>query len=353
MALSNDIASLFSDVFRGKVKYSRISPSLKGKSIVIYGGNNVGKTTQAARFKNPVFMPFEKGMNAISGALVLQNASWADTKNNIKRLSSRKFTNVLKEGEQITVIWDGFERAGFYCQRYIEGKYNAFDIADARGGYGAWSQYEKEFWTEVDKLLNLGYTVIFVGHAGVGGNKKNKEQIYPKGDKRCVAPIVDNADIVAYIEANGVDEEGNEIPSSAYFIETDDYFARSRFPYVKDTIEEFTAENFEKAIVDGIKKQLEIEGEEGVTFEEQQEIYSGEDITHPELLEQIKDLYLRMKELEVLDDYEEIVREYLGDDIKVSETSAKQIEPLICVREALQEIIEEIEINIDDDEDNE
>ncbi len=350
MALSNEVANLFNEAFRDKVKISRISPDLRGKSIVIYGGNNVGKTTQAAKFKNPVFMPFEKGMNAISGALVLQNANWADVKNNIKKLSSRKFTNVLKSGEQITIVWDGFERAGFYCQRYIEQKYNAFDVADARGGFGAWTQYEKEFWTEVDKLLNLGFTIVFVGHADIGGNKKNKDQIYPKGDKRCVAPIVDNADIVIYVEANGVNEDGQEIPSSAYLVETNDYFARSRFTYVKDVIEEFTAENFEKVIVDGIKEQLEIEGEDGVSFEEQQSIYSGEDVDHPELVEQIKKLYLEMKDLNILNDYEEIIEEYLGEGIKVSETSTKQIEPLICIREALQEVIDDIKIDAEDDE---
>lgn len=349
MALSQGVADLFGDVFKKKVKYSKISADLRGKSIVIYGGNNVGKTSQAARFKNPVFMPFEKGMNAISGALVLQNANWADTKSNIKKLSSRKFTKALQAGEQITVIWDGFERAGFYCQRYIEGKYDAFDIADARKGFGAWSQYEKEFWTEVDKLLSLGYTVVFIGHADIGGNKKNKDQIYPKGDKRCVAPIVDNADIVAYIEANGVDEKGNEIPSSAYFIETDEYFARSRFTYVKDSIEEFTAEAFEKAIVDGINAQLEADGEDGVAFEEQQEIYAGEEVDHPTLLEQLKELYLEMKELDILGDYEDIIEEYLGEGVRVSDTSPKQIEPLICIREDLQDIIDEVKEESDEE----
>lgn len=132
MALSQDVANLFGNVFGNTAKISKISPDLRGKSIVIYGGNNVGKTRQASQFKNPVFMPFEKGMNATTGALVLQNANWADTKRNIKKLSSKKFIKALESGEQITVIWDGFERAGFYCQRYIEQKYDAFDIADAK-----------------------------------------------------------------------------------------------------------------------------------------------------------------------------------------------------------------------------
>lgn len=339
MALSNEIAGLFQQEFKGKAKVSRISADLRGKSIVFYGGNNVGKTTQAASLKNPVFMPFEKGMNAISGALVLQNKSWADVKSNIKKLSGQKFLDVLKKGEQITVIWDGFERAGFYCQKYIEQRYDANDIADARGGFGAWSQYEKEFWTEVDKLLGLGYTVVFIGHADI--NKAKKDKLFPKGDKRCVAPIVDNADIVVYIEANGVTDKGEEILSSGYMVETSDFFGRCRFPYVDTVIKEFTAENFENTIIDGIQKQLEIEGDSGVSFEEQQEIYEGEEIDHPTLLNDIRDLQKEMKKLDILDKYEPIVAEYLGEGIRVSETSEKQIEPLILIKEMLQEKVNE------------
>jgi len=60
-------------------------------------------------------------------------------------------------------------------------------------------------------------------------------------------------------------------------------------------------------------------------------------------MSQIKELYDKMKELDVLADYEEILEEYLGEGVKVSDTSTKQIQPLICIREALQEVIEEVE----------
>lgn len=340
MSLNQNIADLFNNEFRTDVKISSISPDLRGKAIVIYGGNNVGKTTQMSKMKNSVFMPFEKGMNAIDGALVLKNASWTDFKRNVKKLSAKKFLQALESGEQITVICDGFERAGLYCQRYIEQKYDAFDVADARGGFGAWSQYEKEFWTEIDKLLSIGYTVVFIGHEAI--NKKKGDKFFPKGDTRCVSPIVDNADIVVYVEANGVDDKGNTILSSGYLAETDDFFARCRFPYVTNMIEEFTAENLEKAIVEGIKKQLEIEGAEGVSFTEQQEIYKGDEYSHEELKQMIGDLYMKMEELDCLDSYQEIVEEFLGST-PVSESSKKQIEPLVCIKEALEEKLAELE----------
>jgi hypothetical protein len=336
MAVSQEIANLFKESFKDTVKISKISPDLRGKSIVIYGGNNVGKTTQASKFKNPIFMPFEKGMNAISGSLVLRNTNWVDVTRNVKKLSEKKFLDVLKN-DQITIIWDGFERAGLYCQKFIEQKYDVFDVAEGKGGYGLWTQYEKEFWTQVDKLLGLGYTVVFIGHAD---ENRMKKKIYPKGDKRCVSPIVDNADIVVYLESNGTDKNGTEIMSSGYMVETQDFFARSRFPYVEKVMEEFSAENLEQLIVDGIKKQLESEGSVGVSFSEQQEIYKSDEVEYADLIKEIGQLYTKMIGLDAISDYKKIVDKNLGNGIIVSKTSETQIEPLMSIRDSLLEVIE-------------
>lgn len=338
MSLSSEIASVFQDEFKDDAKISQISPDLRGKCIVIYGGNNLGKTKQSSKLKNPVFMPFEKGMNAISGALVLKNTKWSDVRKNVRKLSKKKFTKLLEAGEQITVIWDGVERAGIYCQKYIEEKYDAFDVADARNGFGAWSQYEKEYWSQVDQLLGLGYTVVFICHEQDKDDKK-----YPKGDKRCIAPVVDNADIVVHLEPNGIDEKGNEILSSGYLVETDKFFARSRFPYVEKYMKEFTAENLEKIIVEGINKQIEIEGIEAVDFATQKAIYEDkEEASHDELVESIRELYLKLDEKGMLNKYELIAKKHLGDT-PVSETSENQIEPLICIKQDIEDLLEELE----------
>jgi len=339
MALSENVKGLLSEVFGNRAKESKLSASLRGKTIVLYGTNNVGKTKQSSNFKNPIFMPFEKGMGGTSGSMVLQNANWADVKKNTKLLSSKKMKSLLGTGEQMTVIWDGFEKAGFYCQKFIEEQYDVFDIAEGNEGYGLWKQYEKEFWMEVDKLLSIGYTVVFIGH--ITTNKELGDILYPAGDKRCVKPIVDNADIIAYLNPNGVDENNKEIPSSAYLVQTNKFFGRSRFPYVAKYIPEFSAENLEKAIVEGIKKQIEIEGGEDVAFEEQQQIYEGDESTYETLVEDIKQAYLEMKELDALEIYDEIVSKHLKGKL-VSEASKDQLQPLICIKDSLVEEIEEL-----------
>lgn len=340
MAMDSNILAIFNKEFKGEAKITRISEDLRGKVLVLYGGNNVGKTLQSARFPNPVFLPCEKGMNAINGALVLKTNSWNDLKKNGRKLAGKKFVKLLNEGNQITVIVDGSERIGNYVKDYLCSKYDVPTIGKANGGYGAWEEYENLIWSWVNSIISLGYTVVFIGHEKYD-SKKDKYII--TGDERAIKPIRDNADVVAYLKSNGIDEDGKTVYSSAYLSETEDFFARTRYSYMDTYVEEFTAENLTNVIIDGIKKQNEAEGFTGVSFEEQQEIYDDGDEDIDDIKESIKELYEQLDELDKLEEYGEVVAEHLGDDMKVSEATEKQIESLKCIRDDLQEKIEELE----------
>ncbi len=341
MAISKSIQALLSKDFKEDAKISKISEDLKGKVIVVYGRNNLGKTKQASKLKNPIFIPCEKGLNAISGAVVLKTTSWNDMRRHAKRLSGRKWMDLLKQEGQITIIIDGIEKAGLYCRDYIASKHGVTDVADAKGGFGAWKQYEDEMIRWVDSIISLGYTVVFLGHESYD---KKLDKAVIKGDERNIAPIRDNADIVVYLKSNGIDDNGDVVPSSGYLAESDEYFARTRFTYMDTYIEEYTAENLEKVIVEGIKRQNEAEGNVGVSFEEQQEIYASEEEDIEDVKEDIRELYEKLKE--ITDDeniYWDIVEEHLGADGSVSEATKKQLEALLCIRDDMEFKIEELE----------
>lgn len=340
MAISAELQKLLNKNFKGDVKISRVNPDLRGKVIILYGGNNVGKTRQSSKFKNPIFLPVEKGLNATNNAMVLKTSNWNDLKKNGRKLAGKDFVNLLKTGEQITIVVDGIERIGNYCKNYLCSKYDVDTIGKANGGFGAWEEYENLVWSWVDNLIGLGYTVVFIGHEKFD---KKKDKFIIAGDERAIKPIRDNADIVCYLSSNGTDENNEVIPSSAYLAETDKFFARSRFDYMDTYIECFTADNLEKVVVEGIKKQNEEEGCDNVSFEEQQEIYEEEDITYEEAIQQIKDLYLQFSKTEELEDiYMDIVEEHLGEGVAVSEATVKQLEALVCIRDDLQEKLDEM-----------
>lgn len=339
--LDDNILGLFQKEFKNDVKVSRISEDIRGKAIVIYGGNNLGKSLQASRLPNPVFMPCEKGLNAINGAIVLKTTCWADLERNGRKLTGRNFVEALDKGAQITLIIDGFENIGKYCKAMLCKKYGVPTIGKANDGFGCWEEYENLVWGFVDNLLGIGYTVVFIGHEKWDEKKK---KFIIKGDERNISPIRDNADIVCYLKSNGVDEEGTPIHSSAYLAESDEYFARTRFNYMDTYIEDFTAENLIDTIVEGIKKQNKAEGYESVSYKEQQDIYEENKIDYKELVEIIRNQYDTLLEKDddshTLEDFfMDTVEKYLGD-IPVSEATESQLESLLCIKNNLEEKLE-------------
>ncbi|MEG2786441.1 MAG: AAA family ATPase [Romboutsia sp.] len=340
--ISKELQEIIGKEFKGEAKFTKLSADMRGKVVVIYGGNNLGKTLQASKMKNPIFMPFEKGLNAVNGAMVLPTTSWKDARKNAKRLGGKKFLKLLQTGEQITIVIDGMESVGLYCRDYIASSYDARDIGAAKGGFGAWQPYEDEMKRWVDSIISLGYTVVFLGHRSLD---KKLDKYVIKGDERNIAPIRDNADVVVYLEANGLDDEGKEIHSSGYLAESEDFFARSRFDYMDTYIEDFTAENLEKTIIDGIQREIDEKGIDNTTFEEQQEIYKDtNEMSIDEVKEAIREMYDTISDMgeKELDKYADIVEEHLGD-VTVSEATNKQLLSLQCILDDLEMLIEELE----------
>ena len=340
MAISNNLLSLVELTFKDKAKVSKITTDLRGKIITIYGYNNLGKTYQASKFKNPVFIPFEEGLNGISGAIVLKANKWSDFTGHLKTLGGKKWAKIVQQ-EQVTIICDGMETMGRWCRDYITEKFGSTSIKTGNKGYGLWQEYQDEMFTQVNTLLKLGFTVLFLGHEKFD---KDKEKFIIEGDERNIAPMRNNSDYVVYLKSNGVDDDGTPVNSSGYLAETDDFFARSRNIYTDSVIEDFTAENLEQAIIAGLIKEKEMSGQkDDVDYKAQREIYEGEEPTHEELKESIGELFAQFEELDKLEEYADIVTEHLGEDVAVSETTKKQLQLLMRIKQDLEELLEKLE----------
>ena len=315
------------DIFSPQI--STVARGLEGKVILVYGGNNLGKTKQATRMKNPFYLPFEAGLNAIAGIPYVPIGRWSDFIKINKQLTD---PSTVKKARELysTIIFDSIEPAARYCQEFICQKYGAESIASGNRGYGLWNEYATEFWAQINKLTKAGYCVYFIAHAQADSETG---YISPKADKRSLAPIIDATDVTVYVESNGVDENGRIIKSSGYLAETDKFFARSRFDYLPTTkIEEFTAENLENVIVEAIKKQEEVEGIKTVTFDEQKATREIVRKTYDELMDEMQELGEKMAETGYLDDLQAIVANNLGADKKASDLKRgqeQQIEAII------------------------
>ncbi|MEH7714266.1 ATP-binding protein [Bacillus velezensis] len=318
------------DIFNPQV--SVVAKGLEGKVITIYGSNNLGKTKQSTRMKKPLYLPFEKGLNAIAGVQFMAINSWADFKKVNKQLT--KNAEKAKEMYQ-TIIVDEVDAFAKYATRYVCEQYDVERIKDGNDGFGLWKEYETEVWEEINKLIGVGFTVIFIAHAA----EDKKGKVSPKGDKRVLAPVIDNSDIVLYLSSNGVDEDRKVIKSSAWLAETDEHFARSRFDYIDTYLPEFTAENLEKAIIEAVERQEEAEGIVAVTYEEQKQNNASEELDYDSLMEQIKEVGIKLNGEGRLEEVNEITEKHLGKGVKVTECSRKQVNVMSVILDDLKDLL--------------
>ncbi|MGQ9007603.1 ATP-binding protein [Bacillus stercoris] len=320
------------DIFNPQV--SVVAKGLEGKVITIYGSNNLGKTKQSTRMKKPLYLPFEKGLNAIAGVQFMPINSWADFKKVNKQLT--KNAEKAKEMYQAIIV-DEVDAFAKYATRYVCEQYDVERIKDGNDGFGLWKEYETEVWEEINKLIGVGFTVIFIAHAA----EDKKGKVYPKGDKRVLAPVIDNSDIVLYLNSNGVDEERKVIKSSAWLAETEEHFARSRFDYIDTYLPEFTAENLEKAIIEAVERQEQAEGIVAVTYEEQKQNNASEELDFNSLMDQIKEIGMKLNEEGRLEEVNEITEKHLGKGVKVTECSRKQVGVMSVILDDLKDLLAE------------
>ena len=344
-----DFESLSSEIFGDNVTTAKLNPDLQGKIFAVYGANNSGKTTQCAKFvKFSYIIPFERGVNALGkGTQILKTSNWADAKKHTRMLTTnKKLLAALKAGVTIGVILDGLENMSVFAKQYIcdQAGVEKFSKAGAHGSQ--WEEYANEIFNMVTKLSQCGYTLFFIGHSAE--SKEESDYFDFACDKRTGKPVKDVADFVFYLETNGVDADGNVIPSSAYLAEnkqTDElpgYFARCRFPYVQKFFEEWNAEIVKQAIYDGIVKQAEVEGAELVGFAEVQAKYESSFVM---TLDEVKEaIFNRLDELdakEMTQQADDVLLTYLDSPDDIEKLTSKQMQTAQSILDDLDALLGE------------
>lgn len=324
------------DIFNPTV--SVVAKGLEGKVILLVGSNSVGKTRQATRMKKPFVLAFEKGINAISGVPYANIEKWSDFKKVNRQLTGKDKEKARETYD--TIIFDTVDAAALMNEKYVAGQHGATDIASGNGGFGLWKQLEAEFYEQIALLTGAGYTVVFIGHVE---RDKDTDQMIPKGDKRSMGIVRDIADIVVYLESNGVDEEGNVIKSTGYVRETPEYFARSRFDLMPNVIDPFTAENLEEAIRIGIEREEEAGGTT-VSYDEFVEQNTGETLVFSELKERIVKMGQAFNEIGEVDVYTQALADTFnsGEFMHTDDLSEKQVEAMSVFIDEMSEKYQEL-----------
>ncbi|QYG30032.1 ATP-binding protein [Mammaliicoccus sciuri] len=317
------------DIFNPTI--SVVPKGLEGKTILLYGDNSTGKTKQATRMEKPFVMAFEKGLNAISGVPYASINKWADFRKVNKQLTGKDLERA-KEAYS-TIIVDTVDAMVPMVSNYVANQHGANDIASGNGGYGLWKQLETEFWEQINLLTGAGFTVVFIGHEE---RDKDTNRIEPKGGKRDMQIIRDLTDIIVYLKSQGVDEDGNVILSNGYVRATDEYFARSRFDLMPNSIVPFTAENLADAIKIGIEREEEA-GNKTVSYSEYVEQNKTEDLNFEEIKEALKAAGAKYHEAGRVDEFIDKLNDTFGEGADVKELRPKQVEAMSVLLQDLRE----------------
>jgi len=333
-----------------------VSYGLEGLKIMIYGGNTLGKTPQAMRFPKPLLLMGESGGSALKGykKLMKTKKTFIET---VKDLTDDKTLVKMKEKFQ-TIVLDCVEDIIELFEVALCKQYGVSDVGEIqqlqKGNPNGYAVYRKEFKQQINLLTGCGYTVIFIAHEesvqiptgqnDKDGNAITKDFIQPKGskgDKSSSRFIRDICDFRFFIMSSGFDKETNKtIMSKAYCVQTDAFYAGSRFN-VQPIINPFTAENIIKAIEDAQKKSAEDYGSELVIYSRNTEKYTAEDYVK-DIKPYMTKLYSLYPQL-VLD----IVEKQLGEKAKISQATNDQLTELETIYNNLVDLATDRGIYVD------
>jgi hypothetical protein len=382
--------------YLNSVKESVVARGLEGKVIMVYASNNLGKSYQATKFPKPVVLPFESSaLNAIGGAPTLPVSDWATFRDftdsiyrdkasyekdlmNLNKAKAKKTPKDKEEAQALkekieklqkkvdesnyiqfknqfqTIVIDTLTALDKSAEKYILDEADVNEMSDVAHGK-LYKKWENEVYNTFDKFFGLGdFTYLVLAHDDVReyGEDEDGEKIYqayPKGNKRVVKPVINLCDLVIFLKSNGLDENHRVIPSSAILGECNLCFARSKWDNMDLFIKEYSAENLEAVVNKAIDEQEKNGVKVGTHREQQQSQIDKLTVDWKEVQSKILELAKKIYEHDGEDTdgvnftkYNEIVEEFLGQDGKVSEATAKQIGSLQNILSRTEDLMEEL-----------
>lgn len=329
----------------------QVSRDLRGYSVFFYGEPKSGKTTIATKFPRHLLLAFEKGYNAIPGAMAQPINAWAEFKKVLKQLSDPK----VKEKFE-TIIIDTSDIAYDLCERYIcanakrsDGGFGVDSIGDIPFGKG-YTMVAKEFDESLRSIVQMGYGLVLISHAVdktfTDETGKEFNQIVPTLGSKPRNIVSRMCDIIGYSRA--IQNEDGTTTTKLFMRGTPRYVAGSRFKYTPDYID-FTYNDLVKAIGDAIDKQMEEDGVEFFT-DERTNVHAEvtQTLDFDELVATFNNLVnsiIENNDEEKFQNYwqpriVQITDKYLGKGQKVNQCSREQTEALDLIVTDLKELIQ-------------
>ena len=327
----------------------QVSRDMRGYTVFLYGEPKSGKTTTATKFPRHLLLAFEKGYNAIPGAMAQPINSWSEFRQVLRQLKKAETKEKFE-----TIIIDTVDIAYNYCEKYVcsnaerpDGGFGVDSIGDIPYGKG-YTLLAQEFDEALRTIAQLDYGLVMISHAtdkvfkNEAGDEYNR--IVPTLDKRAKNIVSRMVDLYGYSRIV-IDDKGNDV-TKLFLRGTNRYEAGSRFKYTPDYID-FNYDALVNAIGEAIDKQAKEDGKEYFT-DKRQNLYNDttKDLNFDTLMSEFKTLINTITSIASSADMDskyapmitQIVERYLGKGKKVGDMSRDQVEALSLIIADLKEI---------------
>ena len=328
----------------------QVSRDLRGYSVFFYGEPKSGKTTIATKFPRHLLLAFEKGYNAIPGAMAQPLNSWGEFRKVLTQLKDPRVKAMYE-----TIIIDTADIAYDLCERYIcanakrtDGGFGVDSVADIPFGKG-YNMVAAEYDECLRSIVQMDYGLVLISHAVDKTFKDERgieyNQIVPTLGNKPRNIVSRMCDIIGY--SRGVQNEDGTSSTKLFMRGTPRYVAGSRFKYTPDYID-FTYRDLVKAIGDAIDKQMEEDGSEYFT-DERSNLYEStmQELDFDELMETFNGIIQSLIQSETEEKFAtywqprivQITDKYLGKGMKVTQCSRDQVEALDLIVTDLQALV--------------
>ena len=328
----------------------QVSRDMRGYSVFFYGEPKSGKTTTAVKFPKHLLLAFEKGYNAIPGAMAQPINSWSEFKKVLRQL---KDPEVHKQFE--TIIIDTADVAYDYCVKYVcdnapraDGGFGVDSVSDIPYGKG-YGMVSKEFDDNLRSIVQMDYGLVMISHSidKTFTDEQGKEfnRIVPTLDRRAKNIVSRMVDIYGY--ARGVTEADGTNVTKLFLRGTPRFEAGSRFKYTPDYID-FSYQNLVEAVSEAIDKQMAEDGKEYFT-DKKQNLYidTSKELDFDELMNEFNDIIqgiIGTASDEEMQTYWQpritsITDKHLGRGHKVGNMSREQTEALSLIVEDMKDLV--------------
>lgn len=328
----------------------QVSRDLRGYSVFFYGEPKSGKTTIATKFPRHLLLAFEKGYNAIPGAMAQPLNSWGEFRKVLTQLKDPRVKAMYE-----TIIIDTADIAYDLCERYIcanakrtDGGFGVDSVADIPFGKG-YNMVAAEYDECLRSIVQMDYGLVLISHAVDKTFKDERgieyNQIVPTLGNKPRNIVSRMCDIIGY--SRGVQNDDGTSSTKLFMRGTPRYVAGSRFKYTPDYID-FTYKDLVKAIGDAIDKQMEEDGSEYFT-DERSNLYEStmQELDFDELMETFNGIIQSLVQSETEEKFAtywqprivQITDKYLGKGMKVTQCSRDQVEALDLIVTDLQALV--------------